>query len=85
VEIAGRIILKAYTEHDKVNRLNLQMVYHLLQIKDVPYVDRLVTTFDTTAVLSPRGMNRPPEDEEELLGALVCVLESLKASKQSGS
>ena len=66
LEIAGRSrcpwckpwecgILKAYTMDNKfnLNRIfHLKNVYHLLQNENVPFVDRLLTTFNTTTVLS---------------------------------
>ena len=65
-----------------LNRIfHLKNVYHLLQNENVPFVDRLLATFDTTAVLSPRGINRPPEDEQELLYAVICVLEALRVGR----
>ncbi|KAG6910045.1 hypothetical protein DXG01_013769 [Tephrocybe rancida] len=84
VEIAGHGVIKTFTNIDKVARIaHLQKVYQLLQEKNVPHVDQLQTTFGTTAILYPRGMFRLPQDESELLGALICVLEALEVLHQS--
>ena len=78
VEIAGRSIVKVYTSQDKYERLvHLRKVYDLLEAKAVPNVDSLVHASDTTVVLSPRGIARLPRTEEELISAIVCVLQSL--------
>jgi hypothetical protein len=47
------------------------------------HVDSILLTYGTTLVLQPRGILKPPEKEDELLVALVCVLEALEASKYS--
>src|SRR5258708_2133906 len=82
VEIAGRFIIKAYNSPDKVERVNhLRNVYHHLHDKGVPHVDRLVHHFSTTVILSPRGISAPPVNEQELLAALICILEALEVSR----
>ncbi|KIL57061.1 hypothetical protein M378DRAFT_422151 [Amanita muscaria Koide BX008] len=79
VEIAGSSVIKAYNGPDRVERINhLRKVYYLLQDKRVPNVDRLVRHFDTTVILSPRGISAPPTNEQELLAALICILEALE-------
>ncbi|KAN0080641.1 hypothetical protein V8E54_003845 [Elaphomyces granulatus] len=78
VEIAGRCIVKVYTSKDKYERLAyLQKVYNLLEDKAVPNVDTLVHISDTTIVLSPRGVAQLPRTEEELISAVICVLQAL--------
>lgn len=82
VEIAGRHIIKFYTGYDKFGRIqHLRSVYKLLENKQVPHVDALMHHYDTKFVLSPRGIAKPPISEEELLSAVICVLEALEASR----
>ena len=81
MEIAGKGIIKTYNKHDRIKRIeHLRNIYHILQNKKVPNVDSLATSFETTAVLTPRGIIKPPQGERELLEALICVLEALQAS-----
>ena len=81
MEIAGKRIIKTYDGRNRLKCIeHLQNVYHALQNKQVPNVDSLTTSSDATAVLSPRGIAKPPRGERELLGALICVLEALQAS-----
>ena len=60
VEIAGHSIVKAYTCVDKHERLDrLLKVYCFLGARDVPNVDKLMHTFDTSVVLTPRICSSP--------------------------
>ena len=84
MEITGHCVVKISTGPDKVERTRrLLNTYHLLSEKVVPHVDYIVHSYDTTLVLQPRGISKPPEKEDELLAALVCVLEALEASRYS--
>ncbi|KAM6493366.1 hypothetical protein JOM56_011500 [Amanita muscaria] len=81
ITVAGSSVIKAYNSLDKVERVNhLRKVYYLLQDKRVPHVDRLVRHFDTTVILFPRGISAPPTNEQELLAALICILEALEVN-----
>jgi hypothetical protein len=60
---------------------HLLSIYSLLREKRVPYVDRLEHHFDTTVILSPRGIAEPPRTEKELVTAIICVLEALVVSR----
>jgi hypothetical protein len=81
VEIAGHFVIKSYTGADRLVRARyLQHIYALLETRQVPHVDSLEHHFDTTVVLSPRGLAKTPTSEEELLSALTCVLEALEVS-----
>lgn len=55
-------------------------IYALLKEKDVPNVDTLIRVRGTTAQLGPVGEDCLPESEEELLKALICILEALEVS-----
>ena len=82
MEIAGHCVIKTYIGPNKIQRAaKLRNTYHLLAEKNVPHVDRVLHEYDTTLVLQPRGISKPPETEGELLAALVCVLEALEASR----
>ena len=84
MEIAGKGIIKTYNKPNRFKRIDhLRNVYHILQNKKVPNVDSLAASFDTTAVLSPRGITKLPHGERELLEALICVLEALQASSST--
>jgi len=84
VEITGHYVVKTSTGPDKVERTTrLINTYHLLGEKHVPHVDSILHTHGTTLVLQPRGISKPPEKEDELLAALVCVVEALEASRYS--
>jgi len=81
VEIAGRRIVKEFTCPDRYERLDrLCQIYHLLKEQKVPNTDHPVhmSKEKATVVLSPRGIERLPETEDELLSALKCVLECLQ-------
>lgn len=85
VEVAGHCIIKTCTGPDKFARVQrLASIYKLLIEKEVPYTDSVVHTYDTTVVLGPRGISKPPQTEDELLDALVCVLKMLEASTHRG-
>jgi len=56
----------------------LGKIYDLLERKEVPNVDSLTHKYETTVLLSPRGIAQPPKSEEELLAAIICVLGALK-------
>jgi hypothetical protein len=82
VEITGRNIVKTYTSLDRSQRVaNIRNTYHLLQIKEVPNTDALVHFFGTTIILSPRGISNLPRTEQELLEAVICVLEALEVKQ----
>ena len=81
VEIAGHCVIKTCTGPDKFQRVErLQNIYRLLTNKKVPHTDSLLHQYGTTVVLRPRGISKPPGTEDELVAALVCVLEMLEAS-----
>ena len=84
MEIVGKGIIKTYGKHDRFKRIDhLRNVYRILENKKVRHVDSLAASFDTTAVLSLRGITKLPCDERELLEALICVLEALQASSST--
>jgi hypothetical protein len=60
--------------------VHLQSIYAHLEERKVPNVDSLVYQYDTTFVLSPRGITKPPKTEKELLDAIISVLEALEVS-----
>lgn len=81
VEIAGHTIIKSYAKPEDLWRVaHLKNIYALLKEKHVPYVDSLVHNYDSTFILSPRGLAEQPRTEKELLEALTCVLEALIVS-----
>ncbi|KAI9566666.1 hypothetical protein HD554DRAFT_2174326 [Boletus coccyginus] len=86
VEIAGHHIIKSYTCPDKLVRvLRLQSIYGMLKKRRVPNVDSLKHRFDSSLILSPRGLAKTPTSEEELLGAIICVLEALEVLHEKPS
>ncbi|KAI9455635.1 hypothetical protein HD554DRAFT_267293 [Boletus coccyginus] len=86
VEIAGHHIIKSYTCADKFVRVfRLQSIYGLLLKRRVPNVDSLKHHFDTSLILSPRGLAETPTSEEELLSAIICVLEALEVLHEEPS
>ncbi|KAI9455621.1 hypothetical protein HD554DRAFT_2178403 [Boletus coccyginus] len=86
VEIAGHHIIKSYTCPDKLVRVvRLQSIYGLLQTRRVPNIDSLKHHFDTSLILSPRGLAETPTSEEELLSAIICVLEALEVLHEEPS
>ncbi len=81
VEIASLCIIKTCTGPDRIQRVErLKNTYRLLTDKKVPHTDSLLRQYGTTVVLHPRGISKPPGTEDELVAALVCVLEMLEAS-----
>lgn len=83
VEIVCHYVIKASTGPDKMERAaKLRNTYHLLANKNVPHVDYVLHEYDTTLVLQPRGISKPPETEGDLLAALECVLEMLEVLYQ---
>ena len=81
VEIAGHSVIKTCTGPDRIQRVErLENTYRLLIDKKVPHTDSLLHRYGTTLVLYPRGILKPPGTEDELVAALLCVLEMLEAS-----
>jgi len=93
VEIVGHCIIKTYTGANRFQRVaHLQTIYKLLDGKKVPNVDSLKHLYsgrsvdplrpgDQKVVLSPRGIATTPASEEELVEALICVLNALVVSR----
>ncbi|KAF8630512.1 hypothetical protein AX17_005404 [Amanita inopinata Kibby_2008] len=80
VEIAGHYIVKTYTGPDKFEHVrHLQNVYQILWDKMVGNTDSLMNHYDATVVLPPRGIADPPKTEQELISAVICILEALVA------
>lgn len=62
---------------------NLRSVYRLLEKKKVPNTDRLVQ-FNLVPKpfvrLQPVGNSQAPQNEKELIEAIICILEAVKVS-----
>ena len=72
-------VAKTYHGNHASDRVNfLQNIYKLLRDKQVPHVDRLTHVIGTTIYLEPKGIFISPSSEEELLNALVCILQALQ-------
>lgn len=73
VEIAAVVVIKKYTSTDGVCRVDhLQQVYNKLHTKQVPNTDSLTHKRGATVILSPRGTQQTPCDEEDLVIAILC-------------
>lgn len=78
VEIAASVVIKKYTGTDGVGRADLlQQVYNKLHTKQVPNTDSLTHKRGATVILSPRGTQQTPRNEEDLMIAITCILEAL--------
>ena len=81
IELAGRHVIKAYQYPGAQERVaKLVNTYELLRTKGVPNTDRLECSSEKKMILSPRGIDYIPKTEQELLDAVVCVLEALEVS-----
>ncbi|GJJ06718.1 hypothetical protein Clacol_000914 [Clathrus columnatus] len=76
VEIVSYAVIKTYKDTKRVE--HLQNVYALLEEKKIPNTDRPLLTEGGRIILSPRGISRVPKTQQELLGAVACVLETLQ-------
>jgi hypothetical protein len=76
-------IKKTYVGADRHSHIShLRTVYQLLRQKDVPNVDSALNLYDDTshgavAYLQPKGVNRQPISLQEVVDAVVCILEAL--------
>jgi hypothetical protein len=81
VELAGRHIIKAYDCPESTERVEkLVDTYKLLQTKAVPNTDHLEDASENRIMLLPRGVDNMPKSEQELVDAIVCILEALVVS-----
>ncbi|THU91563.1 hypothetical protein K435DRAFT_863292 [Dendrothele bispora CBS 962.96] len=80
VELTARHVVKTYTRRDAAERIeHLKGIYHQLIEKGVPNTDSLYYSSGKTIVLQPRSHLAKPKTEKELLEAVSCVLQVLKA------
>jgi hypothetical protein len=81
LEIGTKSIRKIYLgDHATEHVRHLENIYNMLQEKRVPNVDRLTHSFDTTVYLEPKGVGVQPSNENEILEAIICVLQALTVS-----
>ncbi|THU85684.1 hypothetical protein K435DRAFT_384769 [Dendrothele bispora CBS 962.96] len=80
VELTARHVVKTYICRDAAERIeHLKGIYHQLIEKGVPNTDSLYYSSGKTIVLQPRSHLAKPKTEKELLEAVSCVLQVLKA------
>ncbi|THU76902.1 hypothetical protein K435DRAFT_878587 [Dendrothele bispora CBS 962.96] len=80
VELTGQHVIKRYTCSDALQKIeHLKNIYHWLTEMRVPNTDSVHCISDEVIVLQPRGHHELPKTEKELLEAVRCVLEVLKA------
>ncbi|THU96248.1 hypothetical protein K435DRAFT_839132 [Dendrothele bispora CBS 962.96] len=80
VELTSRHVIKRYTCSDALERIErLKNIYHWLTEMRVPNTDSVHCISDETIVLQPRGHRELPKTEKELVEAVRCVLQVLKA------
>ena len=83
IEIRSSCIKKTYAGTGRKARIShLRTVYQLLRQKNVPHVDSVLNIFDdkshgAVAYLQPKGVNRRPTLAQEVLEAMLCLLEAL--------
>jgi hypothetical protein len=77
-------IKKTFTNPEKLDGCvkKLKNVYSMLEKKKVPNVDKLlhVNNKSGEVYLGPKGMSVKPNNQKELLEAIVCILETLVVS-----
>jgi len=79
IDLSGNRVNKEYTCADARARVaHLKVIYGLLHTKKVPHTDELKYAHFTSVVLSPRGVEREPEDDEDLRNAISYIIEALK-------
>lgn len=79
VQIGLNSVKKTYHGDHAMERVRyLQNIYKALSEKQVPHVDHLTHSLNTTVYLEPKGVVVRPSNEEELLEALACVLQALQ-------
>ena len=83
IEIGSSTVRKTYPgESGHVRVTHLKTIYELLVRKSVPNVDSLYSPeLDDPSYgivyLQPRGLNAPPKSMQDVLDAIMCVLEAL--------
>ncbi|KAJ7220758.1 hypothetical protein GGX14DRAFT_431977 [Mycena pura] len=83
VEILGPVVLKTFTGSLDIRQTrmdHLDKIYIILGQKSVPHTDKLLHFIpdEHKVILHPRGDARGPKTEDELLDAVICVLEMLE-------
>ncbi|KAG8805306.1 hypothetical protein FRC17_005574, partial [Serendipita sp. 399] len=81
IALGAQVVRKTYPKAVAELRIrHLQKVYELLTDKAVPHVDRLdqVQVNESWVQLAPKGVPRGPKTKEEVLAAVLCVLEAME-------
>ena len=88
IKVGSCAVEKKYMQRDGEARVNhLKTIYELLQAKHVPNVDRILNSYlndnihGSVVYLQPKGIDDSPRRAQEVLEAVKCVLEALKARK----
>jgi len=72
-------VTKTYTCNSAQARVKyLTLVYSQLESKKVPNTDELKSFRKYSVLLVPLGIEKEPQNDDELLDAISCVLEALK-------
>jgi hypothetical protein len=83
IEIRGAGVKKTYLFDNIQERvLKLVNLYEILKKKGVPNTDRLVcyNNESGSVYLTPKGLQAVPKNQQELLEAIICILEALVVS-----
>jgi len=79
IDLSGNRVNKEYTCADARARVaHLKVIYGLLHTKKVPHTDELKYAHSTSVILSPRGVEREPEDDKDLRNVISYIVEALK-------
>jgi hypothetical protein len=84
IKVGSSAVKKKYTREDRVERvLHLRYIYDLLETKDVPNVDSLMSSsaddssHASVVYLEPKGIDTIPSRVAEILDVVRCILEAL--------
>ncbi|KAJ7228257.1 hypothetical protein GGX14DRAFT_692378 [Mycena pura] len=81
IEIVGPLVIKTFKGEMRETEMNhLEKMYVVLEQRKVPHTDkpRHFAKDEYKVLLGPRGDSREPKTEDELLDAIICLLEMLQ-------
>ena len=79
IEVGASAVSKTYPPESYARVTYLKTIYELLERKPVPNVDNLYSASQTRGVvyLQPRGIDTRPKIAQDVVDAIMCVLEAL--------
>jgi hypothetical protein len=81
IEVGSELVVKTFSGRNGPSRVErLENIYRRLATKGVPFTDRLnhSNKHKGKVYFEPRGKDKTPSTQQELLDAIRCVLMALK-------